>query len=427
MRIVLINPPSNCVNDDRVEPPLGLLYIASTLRENGYKNVSIYDMTGCRSEEEISAKINTIPESDVYGISCFCTNYQHVKESIDHIRTNNYSAYIGIGGPNPTGMPDFTYKDSGADAVFVGESEDIFASSVDAFVSGSNLTGILHGNGREDIDSYAFPARDLVDLTTYSRKLMGEPLTSLLTSRGCIHHCIHCNSVVMGGGNRNVRYRSSDNIIQEIESLRDSFKYYRFNDDNFAGNPNLEELLIRMKELDVIFRNFARIEDLHDKQSELLAEAGCVHVSIGLESLYPPNLRILGRASQIGKEENVKVAKEHGLVVRASFMVGLPYDTEETINESFQKAAQLGIDEFAVYPLIPYPGTKIWKNPEKFGYTIVHSNFTDYVQMGRDGRTCFALEHKNFGPDDAKRWLKMATEILKAGGVKHMGESEVAR
>lgn len=108
-------------------------------------------------------------------------------------------------------------------------------------------------------------------------------------------------------------------------------------------------------------------------------------------------------------------------------MVGLPFDTDETIEQSFTRAAQLGIDEFTVYPLIPYPGTDIAKFPERFGYTLVNSDFTDYVQIGRGGRTCFALKHKNFGPEDVKRWVEVATQILKAGGAKHISESEVAK
>ena len=108
-------------------------------------------------------------------------------------------------------------------------------------------------------------------------------------------------------------------------------------------------------------------------------------------------------------------------------MVGLPFDTDETIEQSFTKAAELGIDEFAVYPLIPYPGTAIAKFPERFGYTIENKDFLDYVQIGKDGRTCFALKHKNFNPEDVKRWLGIATQILKSGGVDHMSESEVAK
>ena len=75
IRTVLINPTSNCVNDDRVEPPLGILYLAANLRQNGYREVSICDLSGARSEFEIKERIETIPRADVYGISCFCTNY----------------------------------------------------------------------------------------------------------------------------------------------------------------------------------------------------------------------------------------------------------------------------------------------------------------------------------------------------------------
>ena len=427
MRAVLVNPPSNCVNDDRVEPPLGLLYIAANLREMSYRNVSICDMSGVKSESEIKKKIRNVQGADVYGISCLCTNYLYAKEIIRHIKSTNRMSYVVIGGPNPSGTPEFTYNDSGADAVVVGEGEDIFKDCIDSFVDGSRLTGIQNGVGRTDIDSYAFPARDLVDLTTYSRKLMGNRVISLLSSRGCKHHCAHCNSVVMGGGNKIVRYRSPDNIIEEIRTMRDSSEYYRFNDDHFTGNPNLEELLMKMKDLDITFRIFARIEDLNDRNSRLLKEAGCIHVSVGLESLYPPNLKIIGKKSQVGHEGNVRIAKSNGLVVRSSFMVGLPFDTDETLEQSFTRAAQLEVDEFAVYPLIPYPGTAIAKFPEKFGYTIVHDDFTDYVQIGRDGRTSFALRHKNFSPEDVQRWLAMATEILKIGGAKHMSESKVAK
>ena len=427
LKIVLINPPSNCVEDDRVEPPLGLLYIAANLRENGYKDVSICDMSGSRSELEITKRIKNVPSADVYGITCFCTNYQYAKEVIGHIKLTDRLAYVVIGGPNPSGTPEFTRNDSGADAVVVGEGEDIFKDCIDSFVNGSKLVGIQNGVGRSNIDSYVFPARDLVDQTTYSRKLMGNSVISLLSSRGCKHHCAHCNSVVMGGGNRDVRYRSADNIIEEIRTMRNSYGYFRFNDDHFTGNPNLEDLLIKIKDINITFRIFARIEDLNEKNSRLLKEAGCVHVSVGLESLHPPNLRIIGKKDQVGHEGNVQIAKSNGLIVRSSFMVGLPFDTDETIEQSFKRAAQLGIDEFAVYPLIPYPGTAIAKFPERFGYTIVNKDFVDYVQMGKEGRTCFALRHKNFSPEDVKRWLEVATKILKSGGVKHMSESEVAR
>lgn len=426
-KILLINPPSFCVEDDRMEPPLGILYIAANLRENGYRDVSVYDMTGCKNEKQIKNKIDQVPCADIYGVSSFSTNYNYAKRVIDKIREVNPSAYIAIGGSNPTGVPDFTLTDSGADAVMIGEGEDSFMNWVESIEPSSPRKQVVEAELRQDIDSYPFPARDLVDMGTYSRKLLGQPVVSMISSRGCKHHCIHCNSVIMGGGSRGARYRSAQNIIDEIEPLRDRFSCFRFNDDHFTGNPELHSLLERMKELDITFRIFTRIEDLDAATCQLLKEAGCVHVSVGLESLNLENLRLLGKGAQIGQEANVNIAKSHGLVIRASFMVGLPYDTDESINKYFNKAAELGIDEFAIYPLIPYPGTTIWKLPGEFGYSITNRDFTDYVQMGKGGKTCYSFRHENFTPEDMKGWKLEAEKILKSGGAKHMRESEVAQ
>ena len=120
------------------------------------------------------------------------------------------------------------------------------------------------------------------------------------------------------------------------------------------------------------------------------------------------------------------VAKEHGLIIRASFIVGLPFDTDTTIYSYFQKAASLGIDEYAVYPLIPYPGTPIAQHPERLGYHIMDSDFSHYVQIGKNRETCYALRHKNFDNYDVKRWLNIASQLLSSGGAKHISEVRMA-
>lgn len=426
-RILLVNPPSDCVEDDRVEPPLGLLYIASVLREYCFEDISFLDMTGSHSEVEICKWILDLPIADIYGVSCFSTNYPHVKSIVRRIREVNPAAFVVLGGPHPSAMPAETKTDTGADLVVSGEGEDAFAMAVINCTRGVNQGQVAYGAGRRNLDTYPFPARDLVDYSSYSRKLLGQPVISLISSRGCVHHCMHCNSVVMGGGNRHVRYRSPDGVTSEIRLLRNRFAHYRFNDDHFTGHPELEIVLEKLTGLDIQFRIFARIEDLNEHTCRLLKRAGCVHVTVGLESLDPVNLKMLGKIHQAGHEGNVRVAKDNGLTVRASFIVGLPHDTDQGVDEAFRRAACLGLDEFAVYPLIPYPGTSVWKYPGRFGYTIVNPDFTEYVQMGRDGRTCYALQHKNFTPQDVQRWMQMAAQTLMAGGARHMSESRVAQ
>jgi len=425
--IVLITPPSQVVNDDRLEPPLGLLYIASNIQEEYKEKVSIYDMTGCKTNTQINSQIENIPLAEIYGINCFCTNYVYAKKAIERIKKQNPKSYIIIGGPQPSGAPDFTIQDSNADLVIIGEGEDAFNQSIDSYVNNNPLTGIFSLPGRPNLDNYNFPARELVKTNSYSRKFEDSSVISLLTSRGCKHKCTHCNSVVMGGGSNNVRYRSTSNIIKELKSLRDKYSHFKFNDDHFTGNPNLSELLNEIKNLDITYRAFARVEDLNEKTSKELYESGCKFVSIGLESLNQNNLRALGKHKQSGHEKNIEIAKNNNLTIRASFMIGLPYDTKKTVEEAFQKASQLQIDEYSIYALIPYPGTIIAKHPEKFGYKITKTNFTDYFQMGIDRATCFALEHKNFTPNDVKKWKILAENILENAGIKHMSKSEVAK
>ncbi len=424
MRVVLVNPPSDCVEDDRLEPPLGLLYIAAYLHEQGYAATSVHDMAGCRDAHDVDGRMMQIPEADAYGISCLSTTYAYAKRAIARIREVSPHAHITIGGPHPSGLPEPTHRDSGADLVVGGPGEVTFTRALDALAGNSSLLGVVAGEALGDIDAYPFPARDLVDMDSYSRRLLGEPVVSLVTSRGCQHHCVHCNSVAMRG---RVQHRSVANVMAEMRSLREKHRMFRFNDDHFTGRRDLVELLERVRELDVLFRASARIEDLTERNCRALKQAGCVQVAIGLESLNPDNLRAIGKAGQIGAETNLQIARSLGLCVRSSFMVGLPYDTDETIERYFGIAAEIGVTEFAVYALIPYPGTQLWEHPERFGYAITDRDFTRYVQMGHSRQTCCVLRHANFGPEDVERWKQRAEAILESGGSAHMSNSDVAR
>jgi radical SAM superfamily enzyme YgiQ (UPF0313 family) len=427
-RILLIQPPSDLVDDDRVEPPLGLLYIAACLKQDLNNEVDLLDLSGSfiGENKNFADVLTSVPQADIYGISCLSTNYFYVKQIVQQIKKQFLQSIVVLGGPQPSALPEWTLKDSAADAVIVGEGEDAFNYLVEQIRFGYSFPKIIPGEGRAEIDSYPFPARELVDYSSYSRRLCKKPVVSLLSSRGCIHRCIYCNSVVMGGSNRRVRYRSVANILAEIEILKEKFSYFRFNDDNFTGNRNLPELLNQLAKVNIQFRAFAHVRDLTFENCLLLKKAGCVHVSVGVESLNPQNLQIIGKKSLADCLQNIKIAKEAGLVVRASFMVGLPFDTDANIQHFFSQATALGIVEYAVYPLIPYPGTLIWSHPDKLGYRIVDADFTKYIQMGKNRDACFALDHENFSAADVRRWKNQVEEIFAQSSIKHMSESKVA-
>lgn len=112
-------------------------------------------------------------------------------------------------------------------------------------------------------------------------------------------------------------------------------------------------------------------------------------------------------------------------------MVGLPYDTDETIDLYFSQAALLPIQEFAVYPLIPYPGTGIAQNASKLHYKILNTDYESYMQMGKNKSAAYCLSYDNphtgnkFGPDEVYSWKNRAEELLEKTMI-HMRFSNVA-
>jgi anaerobic magnesium-protoporphyrin IX monomethyl ester cyclase len=430
MKIAFINVGTIHIDDDNLEPNLGALYIASNLQKNGYIDIQFYDILGCKSEYEMEVKIRNIPIADIYSFTVYCTNYNYVKMCIKSINIKNSSSYIVLGGPNASALPEFTLKDSKCDFVVVGEGEDAFFNIVDKLNYGCepNINGsrIINGISRENIDGLPFPAWSLVNLRDYNRVLDGERVISILTSRGCPNACRHCNSIILGSGKK-IRYRSVENIIEEIKYLQSlGYNNFRCNDDNFVCRPNIKELTIELKKLNIKYRAFAHIKDLTDETCKILADSGCQHIAIGIESMYPKNLKFLRKNTDVEiVDKNLQNVRRYGMISRVYFIVGLPFDTDETIEKYMTIASYLPFDEFVVYPLISYPGTEIWKHPEKYGYTIIDKDFSHYYQIGVGRSTCYVLQHKNFTEKDVERWVNYTNNLLDKSDKVHNSRSNI--
>ena len=147
--------------------------------------------------------------------------------------------------------------------------------------------------------------------------------------------------------------------------------------------------------------------------------------------MNPDNLRFLGKINNIKYIDNLYNAQKHKLVLRASFMVGLPFDTDDTIERYFKYSSELPLSEYAVYPLIPYPGTLIYEKAKQFHYNIISENYENYRQMGVNGDACYVLEYHNpntsnhFGPADVRRWKIRAEQLLDQHFI-HMRNSSIA-
>jgi len=350
--IIFLTTPTPELMDDRLEPPLGMIYLASYLKaETPYVKQELIDLCGIDKKDWI------IPEAKYYGLSTYSTTYYRAVEIKNYVKSMYPKAKFIAGGAHASAMPNEVKKEF--DYVVIGEGEYTLSN----IVNGRLTPNIYDGNPILDLDILPFPDYSFVDFNTYHRIVDGKRSLSILSSRGCPYKCAFCNSIILGGNHR-VRFRSPQNVVDELVSLQDKYGdiNFRFQDDMFASKIDwLREFTELVIPLDITYRAFARVTQTKNKEyNDLFVKGGCKHLSFGVESGSDIILKNMNK-SQTRKDilEGLKNAKEAGLIRRIYLIVGFPGETWETIEETATLVEEAQPDEFVVYPLIPYPGTSL--------------------------------------------------------------------
>lgn len=236
----------------RPYPPLGLLYLATYLKTQGY-TPEIYDAT-FGSPEELALRLEQ-SRPPLVGIYTNLITRQRVLEIIRCAR--HAGAKVILGGPESANYPE-AYLDRGADVVVFGEGEETLRDLLKAFERDPELTpGTLqqvHGiafrtNGTvhrtpprqpiRNLDVLPIPNRDFIPIQAYLdtwKNAHGYTSISLITARGCPYHCTWCSHAVFGYSHRR---RSPQNVIDEIRYLKEKYAPDRlwYADDVFTIHP----------------------------------------------------------------------------------------------------------------------------------------------------------------------------------------------
>lgn len=405
-RVIFVNTPVFELNDDRLEPPLGILYLATYLQKNGFP-CHICDLSGVLEKDWKEYLVS----GDVFAFSTYSVTYRRTLNIRDMAKKLNPKALTIAGGPHVTAMPQECQNDF--DVIICHEAEIALVELMQAIQKGGDIPKIIAGTPMGNLDKLPFPDYTLVDLTSYTRTVEGAPSISLISSRGCPFKCPYCNSRVFMRGE--LRFRTAENVVAEMKQLMDIYntKTFRFSDDLFTFSPKrVSEMCNAIKRLNVRYRVFARSCSITQEAALKLYESGCRHIALGIESMSDRMLQILDKktTAEINRHalENAKAA---GLKVRIYMLVGFPGETEELFEESLKNILACDFDEFIVYPFIPYPGTAVWHDPEKYGATL-DRDFSKYVQIGKDRGTCFAVTTKDFTPEDVKRRRQTMIDAL---------------
>ena len=389
INICLINPPQPNSLDDRLDAPLGLLYVASSIKEMGI-NVRVADLSS-RSFEQWRGLIGY---ADIYGIGIYTCSYNISKEIKRICKDINSSSVIITGGAHPTALPEETIKDF--DVVLRGEADLTIKKFISDFQR-HDYRKIYDFDPPQDLDKLPIPARDLVDIKSYHRIVGGELAASLITSRGCPYKCAFCDSPMTFHG---VKYRSIKSVIDEIQMIIEQYniRHFIFYDDIFTLNrKRLYPLLDELERLKIRFRCNGRADYNTYADFVRLKRAGCTIIAFGAETGDQGLLDKIHKDCTV--EQNliaIKDAKRAGLLTKIYLIIGIPGENKETVNRTKDFIRQADPDEYPLFTMIPLPGSDIWNNREKYDIRFITKDCNEFYNIAGQGDGGIVLETESY-------------------------------
>jgi radical SAM superfamily enzyme YgiQ (UPF0313 family) len=389
IKIAIIAPPYPL--EEAPSPPLGVTYIAAACEQAG-SEVRIFDYIVRRyTKEKLAAELDDFAP-DVVGATSVTMNYKGAAAIIQDVKRHNPAIITMMGGPHVSYDWANTLKNyPEIDLIVVGEGEETLRELLPVIqdraawdtVKGITFSrdGQAHFTGVrafiEDLDTLPVPARHLIPLSRYLA--LGFPV-SIITSRGCPNRCIFCLGRRMVG--HKVRYRSPRLIVDEIEDII-SYGVTRINvaDDLFTSNRLRVQAFcdeIKQRGIKISWSAFARVNTVDAELLAIMREAGCDTVSFGIESGNAGMLKSVKKGITLEQAvKAVQACRESGINAFASFVIGLPGESPETMADTRAFAEGLGID-CGFHLLAPFPGTTVREEREEYDIEILTDDWDLY-------------------------------------------------
>jgi anaerobic magnesium-protoporphyrin IX monomethyl ester cyclase len=362
-------------------PPLGLLGMATVLRDAGFE-ARVWDpLPG--SAPAPPGLVGWRP--DLVGVSLLTAQFLRARAQLAALRQALPQALLVIGGPHVSALPEPSLRALGADLAVVGEGEASLLAVCEALAEGldpAGLPGTLllrggalvagpPGDHIQDLDSLPMPDRDLLEggLGWYLappgvlRGLFREGTTTLIASRGCPHRCAFCASHVVGG--RRPRRRSVSLVVDELRWLqrRYGLRGAWFLDDDLAGDAGwMGALCEAIGPLGLEWSCQARLDRLEAPLLRAMRAAGCAQIEVGVESGSDAVLqRLSKRQSASAVEARMLEVKSAGIRLMANFMIGCPGEGEADRQATIALARRVRPHFVEFNVCMPYPGSELYE------------------------------------------------------------------
>ncbi len=347
-------------------PRLGVLILGTMMKRRGW-DVEVYVEDLRRIDYE------AISSAALVGVSTITSTAPRAYAIADKVRAMGIPVLMG--GPHVTFLAEEALEH--ADFVIRGEGERPLMALIDAWEAGGDLSGIPSlslkaADGRivhnpllpveNDLD--AIPCPDFSLLKPDPRRRKFAPPIPIQTSRGCPFDCSFCSVTGMFG--KTYRFRSTQNIIDELRRYDHPKTTVFFYDDNFAADrKRAKELLQAMIREGFKFQWTTQVRADFARDTELVGlmrEAGCHTVYIGFESANPRSLDGMKKKQTLADlVRATKVLRRHGILIHGMFVLGFDEDDWPSVKKTvkFAKKSRLSTTQFLI--LTPLPGSEFYE------------------------------------------------------------------
>ena len=372
-----------------IMPPLGMATIAAYLERNGIA-ADIIDCYARPAEaDRLIVEYLRSFRPGYIGFSCTTSSFldgvrlaELAKATLPGIRT--VFGGVHVSARREQALTDYPL----IDFVVMGEGEQALTELIKAD-SGepAGIEGVIYRDGagavinngyrqtRLELDDLPFPAYE--KLAGYPAAYMlpifnypKAPNTSCISSRGCPYACSYCDRSVF---RRSFRYNSADYLYEHLRYLKGRFaiRHINFYDDQFTFNrQRVEEFCRKMIDLPLgmTYNCAVRAEHIDYELLRLMKRAGCWMISLGIETGDEDLLAQHRQNANLSMlAEKIRLIKKAGIRTKGLLMMGLPGESEKSIQKSMDYVFSLPIDDFNLAKFTPFPGSPIYEKIHELG------------------------------------------------------------
>ena len=340
MKVLLIN----AWTADSLPPP-SVGYLQSSLKSYGINVIA----------RNIDEALIMADEFDIVGVTFHSFSVRFARQIRD-----KFKCHLVCGGHHPSALPDQMLT-IGYDQVVIGEGEDAMIDIIMGNREQKVYSDQVKGKYFNSIDDIPFP--DYSGLP--NEKIYG---INIISSRGCPFSCNFCASSDFW--KHRYYMRSPGNVLAEIEQRKsEGFPSWIFEDDNFTVNKNRVHDICSGLDGKYTWTTVGRAESLDKDTCEMMYRAGCRKIFLGIESLSQKALDRCNKHTTVERMlKGIETAENSGIETISLFIVGLPGDTLEDVQETHRQRIRSKIKTRGTNIAWILPNTEIHRKAKEYGF-----------------------------------------------------------